>query len=217
MKRLFTLTLALALLAILSGLGVARKSVESTPPRNVPSLPCCQCLGGTTAPLDLSTGQGGGPTDPIWSVAKVGQSTGPGPFIIPSGAYLTLPPANWIQPDAKPLPKLDADAGTWKYTVQFNIPRCVISSEVRLDGSFASDNGSVAVLDGKKVASCPGPNCFDLAGPRNPTSLTVSSILPGMHTLEIDVTNLVTNPKTPTGLLVRATLQGQCRTKATLP
>jgi hypothetical protein len=169
---------------------------KCVPPVATPSLPCCECLGNATT-LDLSTGQGS-PIDPLWSV------NGSSAFTTPRISFwIALPGAQWIQPVASPLPSNNVPAGVYKYTVRFNIPKCTIPSDVRLDGKFSADNGGNAFLDNMPVGSCPGPLCLTGSVP-----LTVNSawLTPGNHTLEIDVTN----KELWSGLVVNAKLTRQC-------
>lgn len=211
MKSFAAFGLVLMLLLLLPPPGMAQGTAERIPGKpvplpRVPSLPCCECLG-RTVQLDLSTGQGGGAVDPLWKM-----NGGPAYITPPVPGWLTPPPppAKWIQPVASPTPSPNIPAGLFKYTVTFNIPKCTIPlSVVRLDGKFAADNSAKIFLDGSPVASCPGPKCFISPG----VVLSVPSIQPGLHTLEIDVKN----DEIYSGLLVNAQLKGQCRKEATLP
>lgn len=160
--------------------------------------PCC-CYN-----FDLSTGQGS-PIDPLWKVNTNSAYTTP-----KVSSWMALPPAKWIQPVASPTPALNVPASPpiYKYTVTFNIPPCP-TGHVQLSGSFAADNSAKAFLDGNPIpgASCPGPVCFNT--PQAPVPLNVASILPGPHTLEIDVTNKPPGPS-PSGLIVNARLTRKC-------
>ena len=196
MKKSLTLVLALVALAVFSGFDLAHPQGGTKTP---PSLPCCKCLGESHT-LDLSTGQGS-PIDPIWSV------NGTSAFTTPKvSSWIALPGAQWIQPVASPTPSNNVPARVYKYTVKFNIPKCTIPSDVRLDGNFSADNSANAFLDppAHAVGSCPGPTCFKGSVP-----LTVNSawLTPGStHTLEIDVTN----NEGYSGLIVNAKLTRQC-------
>lgn len=165
----------------------------------LPSLPCCRCLGDVVM-LDLGTGKSS-PIDPLWKVNGGPAYTTP-PY---PGWITTLAPANWIQPVASPTPSPQVPGGVYKYTVQFNVPTCTIPSEVRLEGKFAADNSAKVFLDGNPVTACTVPTCFK--GPTAPVSFSVPSILPGPHTLTIDVTN----NGGPSGLVVAAQLKGECK------
>lgn len=196
MKKSLTLALALVALAVLSGFGLAHPQGGRKPP---PSLPCCKCLGESHT-LDLSTGQGS-PIDPIWNV------NGNPAYTTPKvSSWIALPGAQWIQPVASPTPSKSVPAGVYKYTVKFNIPKCTIPSDIRLDGKFSADNSAKAFLDipTQPVGSCPGPTCFAGSVPLtvNPAWLTPGST----HTLEIDVTN----DGSYSGLIVNAKLTRQC-------
>lgn len=172
--------------------------VPSTQP-SLPSLPCCKCLGDVVT-LDLGTGQGS-LIDPLWKVNGVPAYTTP-PY---PGWAATLTPARWIQPVASPTPSSSVPAGVYKYAVQFNVPKCTIPMEVRLDGNFAADNSAKVFMDGTLVASCSVNACFK--APTAPVSFSVPSISPGTHTLEIEVKN----DSGPSGLVVNAQLNGQCK------
>ena len=157
--------------------------------------------------LDLSTGHGNGSIDPLWKLNN-GNA-----YIISnlanlSGVWMPLPPAHWIQPGASLTP-IDANAGTYKYTLVFTIPSCRWS-HVQLGGSFAADNSAMAYLDGIPItgASCAGPTCFNST--QAPVSLNgAPAITAGPHTLEIDVKN---DPPSATysGLIVNARLTRTC-------
>ena len=169
------------------------------------SLECCECLGKVTT-LNISTGQSG-PKDPLWSMNGGPAYTTP-PY---PGWITTLTPARWIQPVASPTPSPGVPAGNYKYTVRFNVPKCTIPSEVRLEGKFAADNGAKVSLDGTPVNSCPMPYCFK--APVAPVALSVPSVSPGAHTLEV----IVMNEGGPSGLVVNAQLVRQCRREVNLP
>jgi hypothetical protein len=167
-------------------------------------LQCCRCVGDAAATLDLSTGQAS-PIDQVWFV-----SNGANAYTTqPNSQWILLTPSNWIQPVASPTPA-SLGAGTFKYKTQFNIPDCAVSMSVRLNGQFAADNSAKAYFDGSLIASC-GSACF-LSSGGAPVSFSVPSIGPGLHVLEIDVTNTVSHfgLYTDTGLIVNAHVTGQC-------
>ena len=157
--------------------------------------------------LDLSTGKGNGSTDPLW---KINNGSA---YIISnlsnlSGLWLPLAPALWIQPGASATP-IYANAGMYRYTLEFTIPSCGCS-HVQLTGSFAADNSAQAYLDGISIpgASCPGSTCFNST--QAPVSLNgAPAMAAGTHTLEIDVKN---DPPgaTYSGLIVNARLTRTC-------
>lgn len=205
MKKLLTLALALAALAVLTTFGVAQErgqlgEVKIDPALqlvlHIPSLPCCECLGKVTT-LNLSTGQNS-PIDQLWKVNGGNAYTTP-PY---PGWATNLGPANWIQPVASPTPAANVPVGTFKYTVQFNVPKCAIPSDVQLQGKFAADNGAKVTLDGNPVTSCPTPYCFKAPG----QPLSATGIGPGTHTLSFDVKN----EGGPSGLIVNAILTRRC-------
>ena len=166
--------------------------------RGIASLPCCECLGKTTS-LDLSTGQGGTATDPLWKV-----NGNPAYVTSPFPGWLTGL-AKWIQPIASATPG-GVPAGTSSYTVRFMVAKCTIAmTEVSLQGKYAADNGAKVLLDGNPIASCPGIYCFK--APDAPASFAATITTPGVHTLQIDVMN----QGGPSGLQVNATVRGQCK------
>ena len=139
--------------------------------------PCCAYA------FDLSTGQGGGATDPLWSV------NGGTAFITPAAsAWMGLPPAQWIQPVASPTPATSVPPGAFQYRARFDVPDCG-SGRVELNGTFAADNSATAFLDGTAIpgASCAGPTCFNSS--QAPVAFNVPSVPPGPHQLQISVTN----------------------------
>ena len=131
--------------------------------------------------FNLSTGQGNGLIDPLWSVDNATAYITP-----PAGAWMSLPQAQWIQPVASPTPSNSIPVGTYQYKVRINVPDCPMG-HVELTGTFAADNRATAFLDGIAIpgATCAGPLCFD--SPEAPVPLNVPSILPGIHVLQIDV------------------------------
>jgi hypothetical protein len=163
------------------------------------SVPCCKCLG-ETLKVDLSTGQTS-PIDQRWRVNNGNAYTTP-----PYPGWIALAPARWIQPVASPTPSGNVPGNTvYRYTLQFTVPKCTIPMNVRLTGSFAADNSAKAFLDGVPIASCAGPKCFNT--PQAPVPLNVPSVAPGPHTLEFQVANI----SGPSGLIVNAQLQVECK------
>jgi hypothetical protein len=179
----------------------------TTPPTATPSLPCCECVGKTTQ-IDLSTGQGS-PIDPLWKVNGNPAYTTP-PY--PGWTTSLLPGAKWIQPVASPTPANAVAAGMYKYTVQFNVPKCLIPNAVRLDVKWAADNSGKVYLDNNStpVASCTVITCFQ-TGVAQPFSLT--GLAPGLHTLRFEVNN----EGGPSGLTVSAKLTRQCQSEHQVP
>jgi hypothetical protein len=159
--------------------------------------PCCN------SQVNLSTGQGNGLQDPLWKV------NGNPTYITSLSAWFTAPftPARWIQKTnsstAQPVP-----AGIYKYTVSFVVPTCP-AGHAQLSGTFAADNSAKVFLQPGNhpiaITTCLH-NCFK--APQAPVALSVPSALlvPGPHTLEIDVTN----DGGYSGLIVNAQLARKC-------
>ena len=187
MKKLLTLTLAFMALTAFSGFAMAQETgeVKIGPPKQLPSkapsLPCCECLGQTTT-LNLNTGQSG-PIDPIWRVnGSSAYTTPPYPgWILPSSPLLT--PAKWIQPVASPTPSNSVPVGNYKYTVNFNVPKCTIPGDVQLEVHFAADNSAKVLLDGAQITtSLCQTTCFK--SPQAPVSFT-HTVSAGSHTFSL--------------------------------
>jgi hypothetical protein len=201
MKKL-SLALTLIGLATINGVAQAQDrqalNIASTIPvqGRIPVLSCCDCLGKVTV-FNLSTGQGS-PADPIWRVNSNSAFTTP-----KVSSWIAIPGAQWIQPAASPLPSFSVAAGTYNYTVAFNVPKCVVPSDVRLTGTFSADNGAKAYLDSNLVGSCTSSTCFTGSAPLTVPS---SALTPGNHTLRIEVTN----NESYSGLIVNAKLTRQC-------
>jgi hypothetical protein len=172
---------------------------------NVPNITCTfvnqppACCAYT---LDISTGQGGGATDPLWTV-----DGGAAYITPPTAGWIGLPPAQWLQPVASPTPSWVA-AKTYSYVTTFNFKTCG-AGHVELTGTFAADNSASATLDGVAIpgAACSGLYCF--SAPDAPIPLNYSPILlstSGPHTLQIDVTN----DGGFSGLIVNARIRRVC-------
>jgi hypothetical protein len=212
MKKLLTPALALVALAVLSGFGIAQRRVDINQgsvetlvqlPGKTPSLPCCECLGQVTT-LNLNTGQSS-PIDPIWTVnGNAAYTTPPYPgWMLPSHPLLT--PAQWIQPVASPTPSNNVPVGDYKYTVNFNIPRCTIPGDVQLDVHFAADNSAKVLLDGSPIVTTTcQTTCFK--APQAPVSFTHTVSNAINHTLVF----VVHNEGGPSGLIVNAKLTRHC-------
>ena len=196
MKR-SNLILALVVFVLFSGVGSAQVAQEAEAAAvgrpDVPTLPCCKCLGGTGTAgpsLDLSTGQA------PWKV-----NNGPAyPTATFPGWHTPTPPAKWVQsvnsPTAGNVPQ-----GTYTYTLAFTIPRCVIPVNAVLKGSYWADNAGKIWLDSAAGTPCPGNKCFV-----NGASFSFPNIPPGSHTLKVQVQN----DELVSGLLVEAKLIGEC-------
>ncbi len=157
--------------------------------------PCCNWS------MNLNTGQSG-PIDPMWKV-----NTNNAYVTTPVTSWIALNPAKWIQVKNSPNPaSVAGPVPIYKYTVKFTVPNCP-TGHVELHGAFAADNSAKAFLDGNPIAgaSCTGPVCFNT--PQAPVPLNVALVTPGVHTLEIDVTNLSYGAS---GLIVRAQLSTVC-------
>jgi hypothetical protein len=172
------------------------------------SLACCNCVGDQVS-LDLSTGQSS-PVDSFWTV-----NNGPAyttPPVVSVVSWLTLPPAQWVQPVASPTPSGGIGAGLFSYKILFNVADCIIPRDVRLDGDLAADNNAKVYLDGNLVANCTGTDCFSSTGGHAPTHFGVTSLTSGLHVLQIDVTNYLSKlgSMTYSGLVVNAKVSAQC-------
>jgi hypothetical protein len=165
----------------------------------VQSLPCCACLG-KDIQTDLNTGHGS-LTDVLWTV------NGGAAYITPPvpGAWITLPPAKWLQPVATPTPSSNVSSGPFRYEMQFKIPdACFIPfTTVEISGTLAADNDAKLFLDNNTLPSASCTNCFNPGIPFN-----LSGLSPGTHKLKIDVQN---QAGSSSGLIVNAKLTGHCR------
>lgn len=208
MKKLLTLVLALASLAVFPGLGVAqeRKPGPGVPPIDGHlSLPCCKCVGDVNK-LDLSTGSA------PWSVSP---GLGPTKTILSAWTAAPVPPASWIQPVSPQAATASKSvpAGLYNYKVSFTIPdNCTIPYEkMELSGSFAADNsvpsssltGSTPPFNHTCIAPAGSKNCFTTLTPL----LWSGTLGTGVKMLSFDVNN----EGSYSGLLVNATLTGKCK------
>jgi hypothetical protein len=150
---------------------------------------CCQCADGSTKQVDLSTGIA------PWRVT--GPSSGPSQLVIGGGNSAwtaSLPPAAWVVPPGAP-----QTVGNYQYTLQYNVPQCVIPANTVMTVQFASDDG--ATIAGTSFTSS------GFAASSIPTfTLPATFTTPGPHTLIVNVNNVTG----PTGLLVRATITTRC-------
>jgi len=156
-----------------------------------------QCCGYS---FELSTGQGGSTTDPVWTV-----NGGNAYLTSPAAGWMGLPQAQWIQPVASSTPNYSDLSGSFSYQVRFNVPNCALG-HAEVSGTFAADNSATALLDGVAIpgASCPGPICFN--SPQAPVTLNVPSVAPGPHVLQINVLD----EGGYTGLIVSARVRRVC-------
>ena len=204
------LAIALAILAVLVAPAVAAPGptpISVATPTLTPiaiftptPIECCNYH------LDLSTGQGNGPQDPLWKV----NSGNPTYITSPFPGWLTAPfsPARWIQQPNSPTPQI-VPPGVYRYTADFVVPDCPVRVTVQLNGTFAADNSALVFLQPGNH-QIPITTCltFCFTSPQAPVSLSVPSVLlvPGSHTLEIRVKN----DSSVSGLIVNAQLEVTC-------
>ncbi|WP_218510008.1 hypothetical protein [Variovorax sp. dw_308] len=156
--------LACALFASLSTAAVAQHNPDmrgpSKPSRGVlpgegkgakiAKLECCKCVG-ETASLDLSTG-----------VATWIYKGSAAPTITPYQYWTTEVATNktidtgsvasWININNTN----SAPQGNYQYTLDFNLPDCVIGSTINIEGVFSADNDASVYLDNVNAASLLG-------------------------------------------------------------
>lgn len=150
---------------------------------------CCQCADGSTKQVDLSTGQA------PWRVTLPGGTSSSlvvGNQI--SNWTAALPPAQWVTPPGAP-----QTLGNYTYTLQYNIPNCVIPANVAITVQFAADDS--ATIPGTTFTAS-GFNAGTIPTFTLPPTFTT----PGPHTLTV----IVNNSFTYTGLLLKATLTTRC-------
>lgn len=181
--------------------GSASGQFQTSGTANLPliqSLPCCTCLG-KDVQTDVNTGHGS-VTDSLWTV------NGGAGYITPSvAAWITLPPAQWLQPVATPTPSSNVSSGPFRYEMQFKISEnCFIPfTTVEISGNLAADNDAKLFVDNNTTPSASCTNCFNPGIPIN-----LSGLSPGTHKLKIEVQNQFGSFS---GLLVNAQLTGHCR------
>lgn len=164
----------------------------------VQSLPCCTCLG-KDVQTDLNTGHGS-LTDVLWTV-----NGGTAYITPPVLAWITLPPAIWLQPVATPTPSSNVSSGPFRYEMHFKIAEnCFIPfTTVEINGNLAADNDAKLFVDNNTLPSASCTNCF------NPgILLNLSGLSVGTHKLKIEVQNQLGSYS---GLIVNAQLTGHCR------
>ena len=190
-------------------------------PKGAIVVPCCRCIGGEGAVVNLNTGSGAGAVP--WSVTGPGVTGTAFGQTINSGIHplwtANLAPAQWIHPnnsngaDAQP-------GGTYNYTVRIVVPKCTIPMRVRVSGSAAGDDqirvffGSsitpIATTPTTPIGSAPTvPNGAGGWGFRSEriVNFTTPTFGTGTHLLRIEVTNGSAGPH---GLLVRAAARAIC-------
>lgn len=174
--------------------------------RKVPSLGCCQCLGGTNA-LDLSTVS----SNP-WTV------NGGAAFFLPApnAAWNLNPgPAQWVSTAAGGVTAVAP--GAYEYRLNFIVPACAIGQTVTLSGNYGGDNNVAIFLDDASgQADASNPNfvaqclrsgyCFNSV--HNPSLPSFGrAVTPGSHVLIVKVQN----DDGASGMFVNAKLVGACR------
>lgn len=173
--------------------------------REIPSLPCCECLGKVTT-LDLSTISSNN-----WTVKDPSNATSPVVLVSPihSAWNLNTGPAKWVSTSASG-GNANLDAGTYDYKLNFVVPRCVIERRVTLAGTYGGDDDIFLYLDSATpsnlISQCTGGWCFNTSNTPTPISNYVIPT-PGLHTLIVRVKN---SSKSPTGMFINAKLTGTC-------
>ena len=211
------IALLAALLAMLPAAVVSQAQVQEAPARQRPSpinmpmplpqkmltLGCCQCLGEQKT-LDLSTGSSNG-----WSVVS---SLTPAIAAVPATILTSPHPAwnlptggaQWVSAGASGATGLPA--ATYTYRLRFKVQKCTIPQKVKLTGIVGADDMFKVFLNSNPtpVSACSGGWCFNM---QNPTpSFTVNNLAPGSHVLTV----VVVNTGGPTGMFLKARLEGQC-------
>lgn len=207
MKKSLAFFLTLVALSLSALVGTAQSEVNSPASLTFlqirpPTLDCCKCLGGV-AELNLSTGQGGGPIDPVWRRTPGGPAYATTAF---PGWTTTIPaPARWIQPVASTTPVNPVSTDPQRYTALFEVHKCTIPSQVFLDLTWAADNGATVFLNNVEIDKCTTGKCFNTA-----RTISRHGLQPGINVLRFDVSN----SGGPSGLIVNARLRRQCTREA---
>ena len=168
--------------------------------QRIPALGCCRCLGGQNK-LDLSTIPGN-----PWRVngqPAVAVTT-------PNAAWSTnTGGAKWISTNAA---ATGGNNTTYHYTLQFKVEKCTIPQTIVFKGlSAAGDNYMKIWLTGPSgggpvQCTALGGYCFTAANQLNTFAAWPVTVAPGLYTLNVDVTNI----SGPTGMFVKAEVEGQC-------
>ena len=187
-------------------------------PKGTIVVPCCRCIGGEGAVVNLNTGS------VPWSVTGPGVSGTALAQTITSGIHplwtANLSPAQWVHPNngngADPQP-----GGTYNYTVRIHVPKCTIPMRVRIGGSAAGDdeirvffgtsNVPIAVTPTTAITGSQ-PNVPNGAGgwgfrSERIVNFATPTFSTGTHILRIEVKNGSAGPH---GLLVRAVARAAC-------
>jgi hypothetical protein len=211
MFKLSRKALLVAAIPLFAGAIAAPKFVQAQqvdkpilPPKKVVQVPCCRCLDGKINTININTG-----TAPWRLVSGPGITTaGPATVVTtPNNAWVAGGSAQWISNSASGT--TSADAGTYVYELPIQVPNCVIPMKIKLNGKVAADNGYQAVLvspgnNETTIGSDAGPLSF-----QNPTPISGSITMSGLHYLRIKVTN----QSLPQALLVNGVLTTECSTK----
>lgn len=191
-STLARLVLAAAVAATLPGAGQAQPSGNN---RVVP-VPCCTCVDGSVKSVALSTGA------IPWTVTGPGASGG-NAVGVSHAAWSPLAGASWVAPSSGS--SSSAQAGTYVYTVRFQVPRCVIGGRVTIKGKAGADNRVTVKLDGATIGSTPGNTNAGFQA-ANFASFSASVTSAGIHTLTVEVKN----NEGPTGMATQAVVEMQC-------
>lgn len=175
-------------------------------PKDVLTLGCCRCLGGSNK-LDLSTVAG-----VPWTVSYGSGPQTPAVILpVPHPAWnLPTGGAQWVSASA--LGTSNLPAGTYTYRLKFYVPKCTIPQRVVLSGQGGADDEFKLYLDSNPtpISACSGGWCFNTA---NPTAPFAASVGVGFHTLTMSVVNT----GGPSGMFLRAALEGRCTDSLTQP
>ncbi|MCU1267741.1 MAG: hypothetical protein JWM21_4059 [Acidobacteria bacterium] len=167
----------------------------------VPTLGCCNCLGGTNT-LNLSTISSNN-----WTI-----NNNPVAFPGSINSYWNLnpAPASWVSTVASGSTGT-VPPGTYDYKLQFVVPHCAIEQRVTLSGNYGGDDDIFVYLDttnnANLISQCTLGWCFNTQNP--PPPITNYSVPQGPHTLIVRVKNSGANPS-PSGMFINAKLTGTC-------
>jgi hypothetical protein len=156
---------------------------------------CCQCADGSIKTVDLSTGIA------PWRVTVPGSTTSQ--LVVGGGNSAwtaSAPSAQWVVPPGAP-----QTGGTYVYTLQYNVPNCVIPASVVMTIQAASDDSGGAI----SVGGPPFATASFFGIGTIPTIIVppAGTTPPGLHTLTVRVNN---QGGTPTGLLAKVTITTRC-------
>ncbi|HEY6802435.1 MAG TPA: hypothetical protein VI306_02545 [Pyrinomonadaceae bacterium] len=191
----FSTLFAFTLLVAVTSSARAQENRTANPPKKVPTLPCCKCLGGSNQ-LNLSTISpnqwivNGNPAvflnviHPLWNI-----NPGPAKWVstIASGGTGNVP------------------AGSYVYQLDFVVPSCVIEQKVSLTGNYGGDDDVSIFLDNTLLSQCNGGWCFNIQHKLNVPTFS-ALIASGAHALVVKVQN----SGGPSGMFVNANLVSAC-------